>query len=628
MSQDVSQEKFEFRAEIQQLLNILVHSLYRDREIFLRELISNASDALNRIQFELLTNRDVLDPDAELAVRVTVDQEAKTVTISDSGIGMTRDELIDNLGTIAHSGAMEFLKKLQASEQPISTDLIGQFGVGFYSVFMVAEEVRVISRSYRPEAEACEWVSRGDNTFTLAPADKTTRGTTIEVKLKEDAADFAATWKLEQIIKKHSDFVAFPIYVGDSDQATNRRTALWRQSPREVTAEQYTEFYKHLTLDWEEPLARVHMVTDAPVQMYAVLYVPAKRERGVLALRTDHGLKLYSRKILIQDYCKDLLPNYFRFVEGVVDSEDLPLNISRETIQATRLMEKMKSNLTRKLIDELERVAKEEPETYEKFWGQFGVFIKEGVATDMAGRESLLPLLRFRTSKAGDPSASSGLASLADYVGRMKDDQKEIYYILGDDPKSVTRSPHLDYFRGHDIEVIYLTEQIDSFMVLGLREFEGKPIKNVDDAGLDLPKPEAPSVAEQAPQDQFDALVERARRVLGERITDVRESKLLTDSPCRLLSPENAPDRDMARVRRLLDQNFEVPKKLLEINRGHALIKNLAQLVTNKPDDAIIDLSIEQLYENALLVEGIHPNPADMVGRIQSLMEAAVRKAD
>jgi len=620
MSQE-TQESFEFRAEIQQLLSILIHSLYRDREIFLRELISNASDALRRIQFELLTNRDALDPDAELAVRITFDDAAKTLTISDTGIGMSRDELIENLGTIAHSGAMEFLNRLQATDQPIRTDLIGQFGVGFYSVFMVADEVKVTSRSYRPEAQACVWISRGDDTYTLAAAAKPTRGTTVEIKLKDDAAEFAAAWRLEQIVKKHSDYVAFPIYVGDNAQAANRQTALWRQSPREVTPEQYDEFYKHLTLDPDKPLTRVHLVTDAPVQMYAVLYVPAKRERGLFYLRTDHGLELYSRKVLIQDYCKDLLPNHLRFVEGVVDCEDLPLNISRETIQATRLMEKMKSNLTRKLVDELDRMATEEPDQYQEFWEQFGVFIKEGVATDPTGREALYKLLRFRSSKSGE-----GWASLADYVGRMKDDQKAVYYVLGDDLASVARSPHLDYFRAHDVEVLYLTETMDSFMVLGLRAFEGKPIQNVDDAGLDL-KVEAPA-ADQLPADQFSALVERFRQVLGERITGVRESRLLTDSPCRLVSPENAQERDMARVRRLLDQTFEAPKKLLEINRGHPLIKNLARLVADRPGEATIDLSIEQLYENALLVEGIHPNPANMVGRIQALIEAAVGKAE
>ncbi|MBN1890028.1 MAG: molecular chaperone HtpG, partial [Thermoflexales bacterium] len=592
MSKTQGRQSFKFKAEIQQLLHILVHSLYRERDIFLRELISNASDALHRIQFEMLTNRDVLDPDAELAIRVSFDETAKTLTVSDTGIGMTREELVENLGTIAHSGAMAFLKQVQATEQPISTDLIGQFGVGFYSAFMVAEEITVSSRSYRPDAEAWSWTSRGENSYTLAPADKPARGTSVEIKLKEDAAEFASAWRLEQIIKKHSDFVAFPIYVGDKAQAANRQTALWRQSPREVEADQYDEFYKQLTLDFEKPLAHVHMVTDAPVQMYAVLYVPAKRERGVLALRTDHGLKLYSRKVLIQDYCKDLLPNHFRFVEGVVDSEDLPLNISRETIQATRLMEKMKSNLSRKLIDELERLADQDAESYESFWEQFGGFIKEGVATDIAGREALLPLLRFRSSKS-----DGGLVSLAEYAGRMKEEQKAIYYILGEDPQSVARSPHLDYFRKHDLEVLYLTETIDSFMVLGLREFAGKPVKNVDDAGLELPEIEAPAEGqEQLPAGQFEALLERFRQTLGERVTDVRESRLLSDSPCRLVSPEGDVERDMARVRRLLDQSFEVPKKLIEINRGHGLIRQLARLASSTPDEALIDMSIEQLY--------------------------------
>lgn len=614
-----TQQSFEFRAEIQQLLHILIHSLYRDREIFLRELLSNASDALHRVQFEMLTNRDVLDPDAELAIHITFDDKAKTLTIADTGIGMTRDELIEDLGTIAHSGAIEFLKHLQTTDQPVRTDLIGQFGVGFYSVFMAADEVKVTSRSYRPEAEACAWISRGDNTYQLAASDKATRGTTIDIKLKEDAAEFASSWRLEQIIQKHSDYVAFPIYVGD--KVVNRQTALWRQPPREVKPEQYDEFYKHLTLDPDKPLAHVHLATDAPVQMYSVLYVPAKRERGLFYLRTDHGLRLYSRKVLIQDYCKDLLPNHLRFVEGVVDSEDLPLNISRETIQATRLMEKMKSVLTRKLLDELERMAAEEPDPYRAFWEQFGVFIKEGVATDPAGRDALQKLLRFRSSHSGE-----GWASLTDYVARMKPDQKAIYYILGESPASVGRSPHLDYFRAHDIEVLYLTETVDSFMVLGLREFEGKPVQNVDDAGLELATES--SAADQLPADQFNALVERFRRVLGERITGVRESKLLTDSPCRLVSPEGAVERDMARVRRLLDQNYEMPKKLLEINRGHALLRELARLVTERPDEPVIDLSIEQLYENALLVEGIHPNPANMVGRIQALIEAAVGKGE
>src|SRR6476469_7301522 len=299
-----------FRAEIRQLLNILAHSLYTEREIFLRELISNASDALNRLRFEQLTNQDILDPDAELAIRITVDTDARIVRISDTGIGMTREELIENLGTIAHSGAMSFLNRLEQDPKH-GADIIGQFGVGFYSVFMVADEVRVISRSYQPDAEAVEWVTRGENTYTIGPANKATRGTTVELTLREDAAEFANTWRLESIIRKHSDFIAFPIYVGDGDKPVNRQMAPWRRAPKEVTDEQYTEFYKQLTFDTEPPLSHIHLVTDAPVQVRALVYIPRHRDQGIMRLRTEEGLQLYSHNVLIQEYCTDLLPKHF-----------------------------------------------------------------------------------------------------------------------------------------------------------------------------------------------------------------------------------------------------------------------------------------------------------------------------
>jgi len=614
-------ESFEFKAEIQQLLNILVHSLYTEREIFLRELLSNASDALHRVQFEMLTNRDVLDPDAELAIHLDADPEARTITLSDSGIGMTRDEIVADLGTIAHSGAAAFLRQLAAEQRP-SVELIGQFGVGFYSVFMVAEEVRVTSRSYRPEAEAVTWVSDGGTDYRLGPADKQDRGTTIEVKLKEDAAEFANAWRLEQIVKKHSDFVAFPIYVGTKSAPANRQTALWRQSPREVDDEQYTEFYKHLTLDFEEPLLHVHLVTDAPVNIRSILYVPARRERGFLSLRTDHGLKLYVHNVMIQEYNKDLLPNYLRFVEGVVESEDLPLNISRETVQSSPAARRIQRALTRKLLKELETLRKEKPEAYRTFWEEFGAFLKEGIAADPAAKEDLLPLLAFHsTHSAGD----GDLVSLAGYVERMPEDQKAIYYVLGEDLRSVARSPHLDYFRAHDIEVLYLVDPIDSFMAVALQEYEGKPLKNVDDAGLELPEGEeaGPDAGATVPEADFNRLVGRFVQVLGDRVIEVRESKVLKDSPCRLVSADDAPAREMSRVYRLLGQEFEVPKRILEINRRHPIIKNLARLVSEAPEGSIIDPAIEQLFENQLLMEGLHPNPTEMIPRIQQLMEAA-----
>ena len=622
MTEAVSAQPLEFRAEVRQLLHILAHSLYTDREIFLRELISNASDAIHRIQFEMLTNRDVLDPEAELAVRLSFDQAARTLTVADTGIGMNREELIQNLGTIAQSGARAFLESLEADQRP--ADVIGQFGVGFYSVFMVADEVRVTSRSYRPQDTAWTWVSRGENTFTIEEADKPDRGTSIEIQLKEDAVEFAQSYRLEQIVKKHSDFVAFPIYLVTKEddeiqeRVVNQRTALWRQSPQDVEDQQYADFYRQLTLDFEEPLMQRHIVTDAPVQTYAILFVPGKKERGLLSMRTDHGLKLYSRKVLIQEYNKDLLPNYFRFVEGVVDSEDIPLNVSRESVQTSLVMNRLGRILRRRLVGALEEMAEERPDDYAAFWDEFGVFIKEGIASDPASHDELLKLLRFNASRDGDR-----LVSLAQYVGEMGQDQKAIYYILGEDVTTVASSPHLDYFKGHDIQVLYLVDPIDSFMVMALREFEGKPLQNIDDADLELPQDEDEAPEEELEQEDLSLLLERFKNVLGERVTDVRESRLLTGSPCRLVSPGDDPVQSMQRVRRMLDQDFEIPKKILEINRHHSLIQNLARLVADEPTEELIDLAIEQLYENALLLEGLHPNPASMVGRVQTLIERA-----
>jgi molecular chaperone HtpG len=611
-------ESYQFKAEIQQLLNILVHSLYTERDIFLRELISNASDALSRVQFEMLTNRDVLDPDAELKITIECDQDNRKLIIRDTGIGMTRDEIVENLGTIAHSGAAEFLKKLQAEQKP--ADVIGQFGVGFYSVYMVADEVTVTSRSYRPDAQAVRWTSQGDNTYTLEDAEKTDRGTEIVVHLKEDAAEYAQDWKIEQIIKKHSDFVSFPISV--KDHVANQQTALWRQSPREVTDEQYDNFYKQLTLDFEAPLRHIHFVADVPVDVHAVLFIPAKRERGMFSLRKDDGLKLYSRKILIQEYFKELLPAYFRFVQGVVDSEDLPLNVSRESIQNNRAMAKLKSTLTHKLIGELAELGEKDAAKYAQFWQEFGLFVKEGVATDLAQQADLAKLLRFKTSRSGEE-----WVSLPQYVERMQAEQKAIYYILGDDPASIARSPHLDYFRKHELEVLYLTDPLDSFMVVALKDFAGQPLQNVDDAKLDLPEAADQPLESKVADDDYAQLVARFKTVLGDKITEVRESKVLTDSPCRLVSPEEAAERDMQRVKRLLGQDYEIPKKIMEINRGHQLMADLAALAHNGRNDALLDASIQQLYESALLVEGLLPNPAEMAPRIQMLMEAAVRHA-
>jgi HSP90 family molecular chaperone len=606
-------QSFHFKAETKQLLNILVHSLYKDREVFLRELLSNASDALNRLRFEMVTNQDVLDPAAELAIRIKVDKEARMLTIQDTGIGMTKDEVIENLGTIAQSGARKFLEATKEKTADL-TQVIGQFGVGFYSVFMVAESVRVTSRSYRPRAKAVSWYATGEEDYQVSPAEMTERGTKVEIKLKEDAAEFADEYRIKNIIHKHSEYVGFPIYVGEEKQPVNKQTSLWRMSKQSVTEEQHRDFYKQLTLDFEDPLLHAHIITDAPVQLYALLYVPGKSDRGIFALRREEGLKLYSRNILIDEYNKDLLPEHLRFVQGVVDSEDLPLNVSRETVQATGLMARLKKVITGQVMKELESLAKKDAEKYETFWKEFGAYLKQGVASSPVDGESIHPLLRFKTNT--HPETWS---SLEDYVGRMQPEQKEIYFIVGEDPKAVLRSPHLDYFQGQGTEVLLLTEPMDSFMLMGLRKYKDFELKNV--AQAEIPEQEKDSEKqEQIPEGDFNRLIERFKQVLGERVTDVRASNRLSQSVARLVDADGALNPELQRVYKYLGKEYEVPKKILELNPSHNILKQL--LDTDR--DELQTLIIEQIYDSALLVEGLHPDPSSMAPRVQQIIEAAL----
>ena len=611
-------QQFSFKAETKQLLNILIHSLYKDREVFLRELLSNASDALNRLRFEMVTNRNVLDPDAELKIQITMDKDARKLTIQDTGIGMTREEIIENLGTIAQSGARKFMEATKDQKLDLAR-VIGQFGVGFYSVFMVAESVKVTSRSFRPDAESVTWFATGEDNYHVGVGDMSERGTRVEIKLKEDAAEFAEEYRIKNIIHKHSDYIGFPIYLGESKEAVNKQTSLWRTSRQEVTEEQYKEFYKQTTLDFEDPLMYIHMVTDAPVQLYALLYIPAKMERGLFALRKDDGLKLYSRNILIDEYNKDLLPEYLRFVQGVVDSEDLPLNVSRETVQSIGLMPKLKKVLTNQVLKDLETLAKNNAEKYQTFWQEFGGFIKQGLSSYSAEEDKLHSLLRFKTNL--NPETWS---SLDDYVGRMKEGQKFIYYIVGEDPKSVLRSPHLDYFHSQGTEVLLLTEPMDSFMLMGLRKHKDFELKNVAQADVDLTeKPSAEKEAEKLPEADFGALVERFKQVLGERVTDVRSSNRLSQSVARLVDPDGTMNPELQRVYRYLGKEYEVPKKILELNPSHAILKNLLSLESGSELQTAI---IEQIYDSALLVEGLHPDPSSIAPRVQKIIEAALAK--
>jgi molecular chaperone HtpG len=620
-------ETFNFQAEIQQLLDILVHSLYTERDIFLRELISNASDSLSRLQYITLTERDILDPEAELAIEIKPDEAAGTLTISDTGIGMTRDELASNLGVIARSGAKAFLQAMQEAKNGAGQDVIGQFGVGFYSVFMVADKVRVVSRSYNKEEPAYAWESDGGATYSLEPAEREARGTDIIITLKEDAKEYLSSWKLKDIIRKHSDYIAFPIYVGDDEEATNKQIAIWRQDPKEVTDEQYNDFYKMLTLDWEAPLHRIHMRADVPLQFYALLYIPSNTRENILSPRKEPGLKLYARKVLIQEYSKDLLPEYLQFVQGVVDSEDLPLSVSRESVQATRIMANLKKTLTGKILSELKRMAQKDKEKYFKIYAQFGRFIRQGIAVSPQDRSDIEPLLFFASSQSQN---ADELFSLDEYVGRMVANQDDIYYILGEDFTSAARSPHLDAFRGRGIEVLYMTDPVDPFMMMSLPDYKGHKFRSVDEADIDLStvgeaKADETPAQESLPEDSFGALKQKFADILGERVREVRESKTLTGSPARLVSDENSPGRNMFRINRLLDREYELPVKILELNPRHPLMHNLSQMIAATPDNPLIGDVAEQVFETALLQDGIHPDPAAMADRLTKLMEAATR---
>ncbi|MFP4440199.1 MAG: molecular chaperone HtpG, partial [Chloroflexaceae bacterium] len=528
--------------------------------------------------------------------------------------GMTREGMIENLGTIAQSGARAFLQRAKEAQQS-TTDIIGQFGVGFYSVFMIADRVTVTSRSYRPDAAAAQWEATGDDTFTVGPGERAARGTTIVLHLKEDAAEFANNWRLEQTIKRHSNFVSYPIYI--EDRQANEQQALWRRPPREVEAEQYPAFYKQLTLDMDEPLLHIHLSTDAPVDLHAVLFVPAQRERGLIERRIEGQIKLYSRKVLIQEDSKNLLPNQFRFMEGVVDSEDLPLNVSRESVQSSPVMQRISKTLTSRLIRELNDLSEKDAEKYTKFWDQFGVFIKEGIATDYTGRNDLLKLLRFHTTKS-----DGQLTTLADYKSRMSDEQQEIYYVPASDLEAARHSPHLDPLTARDLEVIFFTDVMDSFMLTGLHEYEGMKFRNIDDANLELPG-EPESAESSISEEEFAQLSARFSSTLGDRVKEVRASKVLRDSPARLVAAEDTPGREMQRVQHLLGREVEIAPRILELNRAHPLIARLAQRATANADDPVVAASAEQLYDNALLLEGLHPNPAAMVPRIQELLKAA-----
>jgi molecular chaperone HtpG len=616
-------DSFEFKAEIKQLLDILARSLYTNREIFLRELISNASDALEKLRFEQGKGAEIADPDLDLEIRIDPDGSENTLTITDTGIGMTRDEIVKDLGTIAHSGSSELVRRAAETGETVES-LIGRFGVGFYSVFMAADEVTVVSRPASKRAKPVAWKSDGGGAYEVwrPEAQDVPRGTSVTLKLRDDAREFADKETVKDIIRRHSNFVSFPISV--AGERVNTVPAIWREPKFNVTAEQYEEFYKFLTHDAEGPMETMHVSVDAPVQYNALLFIPEKSMRlPGMHFEEERGPDLYVRRVLIQHQYKELIPRHLAFVRGVVDTEDLPLNISRETLQDNLLIRKIASNLTKQVMDKLSKMAEENPEDYETFWREHSEIFKAGYADFSIDREKYASLLRFNSSALEDAKA---LTSLDEYVSRAKPEQKTIYYVSAPSHEAARLSPHLEVFRRKGVEVLYLFDPIDEFNMDAIRTYKDYEIRSAEHPNMDeLDKFEDVEKAEQeqlSEEERGDlkGLLGKMREVLGERVTEVRASDRLTESPVVLLSPDGQVTSSMERVMRLMTKDQSVPKKLVEVNPTHPLIKNLLGVYRQDPDDDFVKQATEQLYESALLLEGYLTDPHALVGRIQDLL--------
>ncbi|MGF6226125.1 molecular chaperone HtpG [Inquilinus ginsengisoli] len=617
MDQQKTDETLTFQAEVSRLLDIVAHSLYSQKEVFLRELISNASDACDRLRYAAITAPELSAGDADYRITLAVDPAARTLTIADNGIGMGREELVGNLGTIARSGTRAFVETLSGDAKK-DVGLIGQFGVGFYSAFMVSREVEVFSRK-AGEAQGWRWVSDGKGAFTVGAAEDVGRGTRIVMHLSEGEDEFLSPLRLRQIVKTHSDHIAIPIVLlGDEgkSETLNRASALWTRPKAEITAEEYKEFYHHVAHAFDEPWLTAHWKAEGAIEYSSLLFVPSTQPFDLWEPERKHRVKLYVRRVFVTEAAEGLIPPYLRFLRGVIDSEDLPLNVSREMLQSNPTVTKIRQGVTKKVLAELGRKAKDDAEAYGTFWTAFGAVLKEGIYEDREQRDALLPLLRFRSTK-GD-----GLVSLEEYVGRMRPGQDEIWYITGDDAAALARSPQLEGFRARDIEVLLLTDPVDEFAVPSLGEFQGKAFKSATRGGADLSKIEAPAEAPKPEAGEgMDALVAALKLALTDQVKDVRASQRLTDSAVCLVADEG--DTDL-HLERLLKQHRRVDsssKRILEVNPGHPLIRRLAERAAAQ-DPALEDCAF-LLLDQARIIEGEPlPDPAAFSRR---LADALVR---
>jgi len=614
-------EKKSFQAEVSRLLDIVAHSLYSQKEIFLRELISNASDACDRLRYLALTEPKLLGEDAAFRVTLRPDTERHTLEVADNGIGMSRDELIDNLGTIARSGTAQFLQQLSGDERKDRT-LIGQFGVGFYSAFMVAEEVEVVTRKAGEDA-AWRWVSDGKGEYTIEPAERAARGTTILLRLREDAREFTEAERLRDVVKRYSDHIALPIVLlsEGKEELLNAASALWMRPRSEISADQYREFYHHVGHAGDEPSLTLHWKAEGTIEYAGLLFVPSTKPFDLFDPLRKHRVKLYVRRVFITDDCQELLPSWLRFVRGVIDSEDLPLNVSREMLQSNPMLRRIRGQVVKRVLTELQKKAKESPEDYATFWENFGAVLKEGLYEEPGEREALLGLARFR-STAGD-----GLVSLEEYVGRMKAGQEAIYTISGDSLELLRKSPQLEGFRARGVEVLLLTDPIDDFWVPTVGLFKEKPFKSATRAGADLTKIAPAEEGEKpAPAEKADAksasLVALIKLTLGAEVKDVRLSERLTDSAVCLVADEGDLDMHFERMLRQHQRKTEMAKRILEVNPKHPLIAGLAGQVGKEGAATVIADVAWVLLDQARILEGEPlPDPAAFARRLSTLLE-------
>ncbi len=624
-----SKETLGFKTEVKQLLHLMIHSLYSNKEIFLRELISNASDACDKLRFEALQNDGLYEGDSELAVHIDFDKDAGTLTIEDNGIGMNRDDVINHLGTIAKSGTAEFLSKL-SGDQKKDSQLIGQFGVGFYSAFIVADKVTVETRRAGEAADAAvRWESAGEGDFTLESIEKAKRGTRITLHLKKDDVEFADSFRLRSLIKKYSDHIAVPVFLpqetstddanGEAKQipeAVNQAKALWTRSKSDISDEDYKEFYKHVSHDWNEPLLWMHNKVEGKLDYTSLLYIPAKAPFDIWNREATRGLKLYVQRVFIMDDAEQFLPLYLRFVKGVLDSNDLSLNVSREILQQDKQVESLRSALVKRVLDSLEKLAKNEPEKYQSFWNEFGDVLKEGPAEDFSNREKIAALFRFATTKSEGEAQSVGLE---DYVARMREGQKKIYYITGENYAAVASSPHLEYFRSKGVEVLLLTDRVDEWMVGHLTEFNGKLFQDVTKGELDLDDlaDSAEKEQQQALAETHKDLVERVQKALETEVKTVRVTSRLTDSPACLVVGQYDMGGHMRRLLEAAGQQVPEPESTLEINPAHPLIERLDK---EQDENRFAELAA-LIYAQAQLAEGSQlKEPAQYVARLNKLL--------